>query len=202
MAVSPVFHTISEQIVQQLRQDVLSGRLAEGEHLHEVKLAERFGVSRGPVRDALLHLTKEGLLVCKPNCGVEVSAPPSERVRALVVPIRRQIETFALDLAFDQATPDDIREWEVILESLRAACAQNDLPHVVEFDMAFHRWIVARPDEPGLLAMWLPVVCRMRLGYSKHEKLDDVYPEHLKIAAAFKKGNRKAAAKALEANIV
>src|SRR5262245_47109712 len=131
MNASPVFHTISEQIVQQLRHDVLSGRLAEGQHLHEVKLAERFGVSRGPVRDALLHLTKEGILVCKPNCGVEVSGPPSERVRPLVVSTRRQIETFALNLAFDQATPDDVREWERILGRLEDACAEDDISQVV-----------------------------------------------------------------------
>lgn len=202
MTFSPVFHTISEQIVQQLRHDVLSGRLAEGEHLHEVKLAERFGVSRGPVRDALLHLTKEGILVYKPNCGVEVSAAPSEHVRGLVVPIRRQIETFALNIAFDQATPDAIRAWDTTLDRLESACAQNDLAQVVEADMAFHRWIIERPSEPGLLAIWLPIVCRMRLGYSKHQNLFDVYPEHLQIAAAFKKGNRKAAVRALEANIV
>jgi DNA-binding GntR family transcriptional regulator len=202
MKLSPVFRTISEQIAQQLRDDVLSGRLAEGEHLHEVTLAERFGVSRGPVRDALLHLTKEGILVYKPNCGVEVSPAPSEHVRPLVVDIRRQIETFALDIAFDRATPEDLRQWETILERLRAACQRNDLPGAVEADMAFHRWIIERSGEPALLAMWLPVVCRMRLGYSRHRDLYEVYPEHLKIFAAFQKGNRKAAAEALEANIV
>jgi DNA-binding GntR family transcriptional regulator len=202
MSTIPIVRTIREQITEQLRHEVLSGRLAEGEHLHEVKLAERFGVSRGPVRDALLQLTQEGMLVYTPNCGVEVASGVSERVRPLVVAIRRRIEVFALDIAFDEASEADIREWEKILEQLRIAGENDELAEVVRHDMAFHRWIVDRRGEPDLLPMWLPVVSRMRLGYSRHRDLRDVYPEHLKIVRAFRKGNRKAACKAVEANIV
>jgi DNA-binding GntR family transcriptional regulator len=59
-----------EQITDRLREDIFSGRLAEGERLQEAKLAERFGVSRGPIREALAQLTQEGLLEAKPNRGV------------------------------------------------------------------------------------------------------------------------------------
>ena len=70
MSNSTVYRTIREQIVEQLRNEVLSGEIAAGESLREQKLAERFGVSRGPIRDALLQLTQEGLLVAQPNRGV------------------------------------------------------------------------------------------------------------------------------------
>jgi DNA-binding GntR family transcriptional regulator len=112
------------------------------------------------------------------------------------------IEAFALQLAFERAAPAEVREWEAILERLRLACEQGGLDEVVKHDMAFHRWIVDRPGEPDLLAMWLPAVTRMRLVYSRHKDLREVYPEHVKIVQAFRKGNRKAAVKALEANIV
>jgi DNA-binding GntR family transcriptional regulator len=68
--------------------------------------------------------------------------------------------------------------------------------------MAFHRWIVEASGEPDLLALWLPVVTRMRLAYSRHADLREVYPEHRRIFEAFRKGDRKAAARALEENIV
>src|SRR5262249_46673158 len=60
------------QIVRRLRDDILSGRLPEGQHLSEAHLASGFGVSRGTIREALVQLTNEGLLVARPNCGVRV----------------------------------------------------------------------------------------------------------------------------------
>ncbi|MGE3806273.1 MAG: GntR family transcriptional regulator [Gemmataceae bacterium] len=202
MKPSTIVRTIREQIVDKLRHDVLTGKINVGDHLHEVELAKRFGVSRGPVRDALLQLTQEGVLLYRPNCGVQVAAAPSERVRALVLPIRRQIEAFALRIAVDEATPEEVRHWAMILEQLRLACQDNDMAAVVEHDMAFHRWIVERPNEPDLLALWLPAITRMRLVYSRHQDLNDVYPEHLKIYEALRAGDRAAAVQALEANIV
>jgi DNA-binding GntR family transcriptional regulator len=197
-----IVRTLREQIVSRLREDILSGRVERGESLREADLAKRFGVSRGPVRDALLQLTKEGLLVSRPYCGVKVAEGPSEAVRGLVIRLRKEIELFALQRAFDQATPEDLRAWEAILERLRKACEENDLAGVVEHDMAFHRWIVDRPGEPDLLAMWLPIVTRMRLVYSRHDDLADVYPEHRKVLDAFRRGDREAALAALEENIV
>src|SRR5947209_10403977 len=76
--------SMREQITNRLREDILSGRLAEGERLHEAKLAKRFGVSRGPIREVLAQLTHEGLLEAKPNCGVKVAASDSESVRDLI----------------------------------------------------------------------------------------------------------------------
>ena len=70
--VPTVHRTIREQVAAHLRYAVLSGELGEGEALREQPLARHFGVSRGPVRDALLQLTQEGLLVAEQNCGVRV----------------------------------------------------------------------------------------------------------------------------------
>ena len=59
----PVDRTIREQVADQIRADVISGKLAGGTSLREQALAEQYGVSRAPIRDALLQLTQEGLLV-------------------------------------------------------------------------------------------------------------------------------------------
>jgi DNA-binding GntR family transcriptional regulator len=198
----PIFRTIREQIADTLRDEVLSGQLAPGEHLLETELASRFGVSRGPVRDALLQLTQERMLIYRPNCGVEVATGPSETIRALVVPVRRMVEGYALRLAAARADQAAIARWKQILEQLRLAGEAGDLSAVVAHDMAFHRWIIETAGEPDLLAIWLPIITRMRLGYSRHRDLRDVYPEHVKIFEPFRKGKIEAAVQALEANIV
>src|SRR5262245_12147295 len=102
MVLDATIRSVREQITERLRDDILSGRLAEGERLQEAKLAERFGVSRGPIREVLAQLTHEGLVEAKPNCGVKVAPSDSEAVRELIVPIRRVIETFALKHFFQE----------------------------------------------------------------------------------------------------
>ena len=69
-----------------------------------MELAERFGVSRGPIRDALLQLTQEGALVYVPNRGVRVGTPTPDEIRDLLVVLRRRIETSALEQIFDRLT--------------------------------------------------------------------------------------------------
>ena len=110
-----VYRTIREQIVEQLRNEVLSGELPEGQSLREQKLAARFGVSRGPIRDALLQLSQEGLLIAEPNRGVRVSGGPSLAIQPLVVDTRRRIERFALETIFESLEPADVRRLDEIL---------------------------------------------------------------------------------------
>ncbi len=199
---SQVYHTIREQIVEQLRHEVLSGEIAEGQSLREQHLASRFGVSRGPIRDALLQLTQEGLLIGQPNRGVKVGRGPSQSVQPLVVDTRRRIELFALDAIFDHLGPDDFAELKEIVERFRLACEKGSLPDLVRHDMALHRWIVERAGEPDLSALWLTTVMRMRLRYSRHESLMESYAEHRAIVEAIIARDKPAAVAALEANIV
>jgi DNA-binding GntR family transcriptional regulator len=66
---------VRDQIAERLRNEILADTIPSNEPLREVALAERFGTSRGPIRDVLLELTKEGALVYKPNAGVRVCPP-------------------------------------------------------------------------------------------------------------------------------
>src|SRR5437879_13280064 len=115
MVIDAAIRTVREQITDRLRDDILSGRLAEGERLQEARLAQRFGVSRGPIREVLAQLTHEGLLEARPNCGVKVAPSDSEAVRDLIVPIRRVIETFALKHFFLEINERDVLTWDTIL---------------------------------------------------------------------------------------
>jgi DNA-binding GntR family transcriptional regulator len=197
-----VYHTIREQIVERLREEVLSGEIAEGESLREQSLATRFGVSRGPIRDALLQLTQEGLLVGQPNRGVKVGRGPSQSVQPLVVTMRRQIESFALAQIIDKLTVEDEIALNGIVARFKAACENGSLPSLVKHDMALHRWIVERTGEPDLVALWLSTVMRMRLRYSRHASLMESYEEHRAIAEAIIARDLPAALAALGANIV
>jgi len=197
----PIRMTVREQLVDRIRNEVLSGRLSGGEPLREQHLAARYRTSRGPVRDALLELTKEGLLVARPNCGVRVGNPPSDRARSLIVELRRQIESFALESAFDRIDAAVLERFDANLRAFQAACEAEDLPRVVHYDMAFHRMVIGLVEDEDLSVVWLPVVSRIVLPYSRHRNVMESYREHAAVVEAIRKGNRKLAVKRLLANI-
>lgn len=201
MSYTPVFRTIREQIADRIRADVIAGRLAEGTNLREQALAKQYGVSRAPIRDALLQLTQEGLLVAKPNCGVRVGSPSGEEIQPLVVELRRKIEVFALRKVFSKLTDNDVENLEDTVHRLKIACENEDLAEVVQQDMALHRYILEATGNTDLLAIWLPIVSRMFLHYSRHRNMMESYGEHAAIVDAIRRRDRKAAIEALTANI-
>ncbi|MBY0528342.1 MAG: GntR family transcriptional regulator [Gemmataceae bacterium] len=196
---------LREQIANQLRDDILSGRFEAGARLSETMLADRFGVSRGPIREALVQLTNEGMLVGKPNCGVVVASAAPDSIRELIVPIRRTVETYALRQFFDSITDDDFAAWEELLEQMKKACQKKDYNATVELDVAFHRSLLVRAGQPDLLAIWQTIVARIRMHFRQaHMKMKDpmrIYAEHRAIVDVFRKGDKEAAVRMLEVNI-
>jgi DNA-binding GntR family transcriptional regulator len=206
MSHATLVRSVRDQITDLIREDILGGRVPPGSRLSEARLAERFGVSRGPVREALAQLTNEGLLVSKPNCGVSVAPEPTDDVRDLVIPIRRTIETYALKLSFEGMTDRDLREWEEIIERMERACRDRDEPEVVLQDIAFHRTIIARAKQPDLFAIWQTILVRVRGHFREQVRrsgrsLGKIADEHRLLLQVFRKGNREAAIKALEKHI-
>jgi DNA-binding GntR family transcriptional regulator len=196
---------LREQIAGQLRDDIMSGRIEPGARLSETKLAERFGVSRGPIREALVQLTNEGLLIGRPNCGVIVAPSAPDSIRELVLPIRRTIEIYALRLFFDEINEDDFRNWDEILRRIEQACRQKDTLASAEADIAFHRSLLVRAGQPDLLAIWQTIVARLRLHFRQaHMRQKDsmaLYREHKSIVDTFRSGDKEASVKILEENI-
>ncbi len=201
MPASEIYRTLPEQIAARLRQDVLSSKLKPGDPLREIDLSERFGVSRGPVREAFRQLTQQGLLVLEPNKGVRVAQNPSVEVRPLVVALRRAIERFVLESIFEKITETDIALWEEILADIRQACELNDVDALTEHDLRFHQAIIQSHDDKDLFALWQPIAMRMMMHYNRLIDIMDSYREHERILEAIRAGDRAAAVEALMANI-
>lgn len=205
MAAHGLVRGLREQIVNQLRDDILAGRLEPGVRLSETKLAERFGVSRGPIREALVQLTNEGMLIGRPNCGVTVAPTAPDSIRELIVPIRRTIETYAVRLFFDNISEADYRIWDEILEKLADACRRHDYHASAEQDIAFHRSLLVRAGQPDLLAIWQTIVARIRSHFRqthiRNPDLMGIYAEHKAIVDTFRTGDKEASIKILEDNI-
>jgi GntR family transcriptional regulator, rspAB operon transcriptional repressor len=193
---------LQEQVAGHLRRRILSGQLAAGTPVREQDLADEFGISRGPIRDALLTLSKEGLLLARPNVGVKVAAEPSPFKRSVLVRLRREIESAALMVWFERKDPAVLKAINQNLAQYKEACGGTDLSHVVELDMGFHRLIMEAADGGSLVDLWLPVILRMYLRYSRHRSLMESYQEHAAIVQAMEAGHEWQALELLKQHIV
>jgi len=193
---------LQEQVASHLRRRILSGQLLPGTRLREQTLAVEFGISRGPIRDALLHLTKEGLLISRANVGVRVANEPSAFKRNVIVHLRREIEASAVTAWFETNEPTLLKRLNDNLVLYKGACSGSDLVQVVELDMAFHRLLVEVADNGSLVDLWLPIVLRMFLRYSRHRDLMESYNEHFAIARALQNGREWEALELLKLHIV
>lgn len=193
--------TIREQIVEHLRSEVLSGTLTGGQPLREMKLAEQYGVSRGPIRDALLQLTKEGLLEAVPNKGVRVKRIPSKLSHSIIAGLRRQLEVDCLKEVFPKITNEDLLAWKTNLGKFKQACEGEDMIKAVKFDMEFHQSVVDKVGDPDISAIWIPLITHMMLPYSRHRNLIEAYEEHRQILECICNEDLSGAVKSLKNNI-
>lgn len=193
--------SVREQIAEQLRSDIISGDLAPGEKLNEQALATRFGVSRGPVRDVLLQLTKEGLLVSKTNVGVSVNQMLPSDLQQLMVDIRRRIEIFCARRLKGKMSEEDFNNLEGILEHFEKAFDEADFTEVTKADIEFHRYLVNKAGGEAIDNLWYPVVLRMRMNYKRIDSSQAGVKEHRKILDALRDGDIRRVVDALQANI-
>ncbi|HAH47953.1 GntR family transcriptional regulator [Gimesia sp.] len=196
---------LGEQIVERLREDILSGRIAEGERLREVDLAKRFSVSRGPIREALQQLAWEGVVETDRNKGALVSTSAPNEISELIIPLRCTIEKYAIRLFFDQLTEEDFLTWETILSKMKQACESKDFALISEHDIAFHRSLVKRANSPDLLAIWSAMVSRIRRHFReshlRYQNPVQIYEEHLPIIEALREGSLSDALQIIEDHI-
>ena len=190
-----------ESICNALRKDLLTGKFAFEQPIREQKLAERFGTSRGPVRDALLRLTQEGVLVYEPNKGVRVSSPLSDAERDVVVAMRLRLEKFCIEEFIRDAKEHHFIQLSFLLERLHLACERASLPEVAECDLALHRYWVAQAS-PHLESLWLGLSVRMIMKYSRLSNYQQVIEEHNKIIHAVIGRDLEKALFYLEENVI
>ncbi len=153
---------LGDAVTDALRDLIFDGTYAPGDRLVETELAQRFGTSRGPVRDALADLEKSGLVVAVNRRGSFVASMTSVDVDELYT-LRSSLEALAAVRAIDRIGPDEVRHLDRLLSELGDALDEGDRVRVGECDMAFHRTIVEYGDHSRLLVAWERLADQTRL---------------------------------------
>lgn len=148
----PVTHTdLGSAVLAELRSLIISGDFAVGERLVETELAERFDVSRGPIRDALLQLERGGLVELRPRKGSFVRSMSANDVEE-IYSLRIALESLAVRIAVGIDAPTT--EMKTHLAGLEAAHRSGDRRAIGEADMALHRSFIVASGHQRLLDAW------------------------------------------------
>jgi DNA-binding GntR family transcriptional regulator len=147
--VTPPLHmSLAGQAVDVLRELVLTGDIPPGARVNEVELAQRLGISRGPLREAIRHLASEGLLVLAPHRGASVPTSDAADVRALFE-LRTALECAAAELAASRRSEADVVRLRAVCdESRRAYSAGERFPY--RLDLAFHQALLDAARSPRI----------------------------------------------------
>src|SRR5919107_1910667 len=181
---------LRDQIKEVLLERILDGRYSPGERVVETRVAEEFGVSQAPVREALRELEILRLVVSEPFRGARVRDVSAHEI-AQAYPVRAALEELAARLAAAAlAGRPEVLAAE--LDGMRAAAADDDLHRFVRHDVAFHRVFVDASANETLIQLWesLHVDLRTRVTLIQRvPDLADVAESHVPIMEALAAGD-------------
>ncbi len=196
--------SMASHVFDTLRNAIITLKLVPGNSLSEAEIARQLGVSRQPVREAFIRLSKIGMLKIIPQKGtfvVKISEQDVENARF----IREAIEVAVVRRCCDSATADQIRKISRYIEDQKTAAAKSDQEQFLALDDAFHQTIA---QSAGCLYSWHVVedlkaqMDRVRfLSLPKATPLKKIIGQHQKIAKAISDRDTDAAEKAMKIHL-
>ena len=172
------FLPLRDVVFNTLRQAILTGELKPGERLMEIHLANKLGVSRTPIREAIRKLELEGLVTMIPRRGAEV-AQITEKSMNDVLEVRRAMDALCVELACDRITPEELQDLKKACDTFEAAVKTDDIKQIAQADVAFHDIIYAATDNRRLIQLLNNLreqMYRYRIEYLKKK---ECYPQLL-----------------------
>jgi DNA-binding GntR family transcriptional regulator len=180
--------SLADSIRARVREAILRGDFAPGEHVREVEIAARYEVSRGPVREALLQLEQEGLVLLRRNRGAVV-ARLSRADLEEVYSLRLALERLATARAVEHGTDADFAELDAVLHEFRGSRSGQPLTEqeAADQDVRFHDAVYRAAHHDRLYAAWTAIrsqvyVLLLGRNVAGRDFREDTYLGHLELA--------------------
>lgn len=195
---------LRDVVFNTLRQAILTGEMKPGERLMEIHLANKLGVSRTPIREAIRKLELEGLVIMIPRRGAEVAQITWKNLKD-VLEVRRALDVLAIELACDRMTQEELQELYRACEDFAEATKTKDARQIAQADVALHDLIVASTRNNRLIQLvnnLAEQMYRYRFEYikdtSQHERL---VQEHNDMYQSILRKDKESAARAVRKHI-
>ena len=192
--------SLKDQAYEILRSSIITGRLEPGRLHNEKDLARGLGISRTPVREALLDLSKEGMIVFIPRKGIKIREI-TRRDISDVMELRKVIESYIIESCCGQLTPADLKGIGKIIEKQKAMTMKGNREGYVEAEREFHLFLASRTGNRQLqnvmenLRDLLHFMAIKAIAYQG--RMEQVLREHRRIWAALEERDQKKAKEAM-----
>ena len=198
------FMPLRDVVFNTLRQAILTGELKPGERLMEIHLANKLGVSRTPIREAIRKLELEGLVTMIPRRGAEV-AQITEKSMSDVLEVRRAMDALCTVLACERISEEEIAELSAACDKFATAANTKDIRKCAQADVDFHDIIVRATGNKRLVQLINNLseqMYRYRFEYLKDvSRYDNLIEEHRIIYESIRNHDKDAARTAAELHI-
>ncbi|KAB0678834.1 GntR family transcriptional regulator [Aureimonas leprariae] len=192
--------TGSDRVYAALHADIVGMVLPPGALLQDKALAERFGLSRTPIREALIRLENAGLVEIFPQSGTFVSRVPMDSIPEGVA-IRKALEGLAVEAAAARITSERLAELDRTIVRQRVVAALGDTREFHEADEAFHEALARISGYPTVWKLACQAKVQVdrarRLTLPAHGRMDQVIAEHLTVRDAIARGDAASAKAAM-----
>ncbi len=183
---------LRDVVFNTLREAILKGELPPGERLMEKTLAERIGVSRTPIREAIRKLELEGLVTMVPRKGAEVAKISEKDIRDLLE-IRATLEALAVKLACKKIDAEGIQRLDFLKDEFIKAAKKRDVELIIKKDVEFHDSIFNASGNEKLIHILNNLreqIYRFRVKYIQEmTDFQVLIDEHEEIVESVKSGN-------------
>lgn len=190
------FLPLRDVVFNTLRQAILRGELQPGERLMEIQLANKLGVSRTPIREAIRKLELEGLVLMIPRRGAEVAEITEKSLRD-VLEVRSALEELAVELACERISDEDVDKLRVAAKEFEEVTKTEDVTALAEADVKFHDIIYFATDNQRLIQLLYNLreqMYRYRVEYLKREEVyATLFTEHERIIESIAQRDKLAA---------
>jgi DNA-binding GntR family transcriptional regulator len=185
----------TEQVLQELREAIIDGRIAQGEALREIPLSRTFGTGRSAVREAIRQLVQEGLVEYELHRGAFVRVMSlADRLDVYVA--REAIEVGVARLAVEASPPPDLSALRAALEDLRTRAKGHDhvTEELIDADIRFHEELVGLADSPRLRRAHETLVAETRMLLRHHPAYPwaDYVRDHERLLDAIERRDSRA----------
>jgi len=187
-------HTnLSKKVVRAIRHQIFSGVLKADDRVVESEIARALGISRGPVREALVELEREGLIITYPRKGTYVNNFTYKDIEEIYT-LRALLEGHAVTRALDRLKEQDFNKLRDILNEISETAEKKDNIDVAQLDMQFHEEICKLADHKRLYITWKSLLAQIQMLSATvteyYTSLKDVRKRHEILVDALVKGDR------------